>query len=137
MKFDDVLQIFKDDEAAENIIPLIENAELRQSLVAWKSVQIKRKHDEECNADNDYDRWEWLWSAVEMNLSNWGIVAGIKPQDINPTIIRLKSLRLIYPDGTIHTLAKQYMQGLIMAKLPKRPKNSQSAQVIEGLKNAK
>jgi len=122
MKFEEVLSIFKNDEEPENIIPLVDDAELRQALVAWKSVRISRKHDEACDCDNECDRWDWLWGVVECNASLWGTVAGIKPQHVGPTLIRLKGLRLIYPDGTINQLAKQYMQGLILAKLPKPKK---------------
>ncbi len=122
MKFDDVLDTFKADEDAENIMPLIEEAPLRNALVAWKSVRIQTDKSNDCTLSGGYERWAWLWDCVKCDTNAWGVVAGIKPQEVSTIFARLKGLRLIYPDGTISTLAKQYMQGIIMAKLPKPKK---------------
>jgi hypothetical protein len=117
----DVLSGFKKDEKshAENIIPLTESEELRNGIVAWKSVVIKYKQASECPYEDEAARWDWMWKQVEFDLKQFAVVAGVNPQHQGRLFGRLKGLRLIYPDGTINTLAARYLQGMVMAKLPK------------------
>jgi hypothetical protein len=117
MSFGEILQKFKGDEHPENIVPLIEDSTLRNGVVAWKSVAIKNKPLEECSFKDDASQWNWLWSRVEYDHKNFGIVAGVKAQDASSLLIRLIGLRLIYPDGSVNIYAKQYLQSIIMARL--------------------
>lgn len=119
MTLGEVLERFKQKESAENIVPLVNNDELTNGIVAWKSVVITYSDNEECSATTEAEQWEWMWSKVEFNCTQFAVVAGVPAQDANKLFTRLKGLRLIYPDGTIHTLAAQYLQAVIMAKLPK------------------
>ena len=123
MTLGEVLQRFKDDESAENIVPLVDDEELRNGVVAWKSVVIQYSdNNPPCEGDSDAEQWEWMWSKVRFDLSSFAVVAGVPAQDAAKLFNRLKGLRLIYPDGTIHTFAAQYLQAVIMAKLPKASK---------------
>jgi len=119
--FGEILRRFKDSEEPENIVPLIEDASLRNGLVAWKSVTISVKGGlKECPHDNETSQWNWLWQQVEYDPQTFGTVAGVKPADVGKLVTRLIGLRLIYPDGTVNELAKNYLQTIIMAKLPKK-----------------
>jgi len=126
----EVLAYFKGREESdvENVAPLIEDSSLRSGLVAWKSVSVRFKDaGAECEASSDVDKWNWLWEQVEFDQTIFGVVAGLRTQDIGAVFNRLKGLRLIYPDGTINNMARQFLQSQIMAKLtgkrsPGRPK---------------
>jgi hypothetical protein len=123
MTFGEVLKQFKDGESAENIVPLVEEESLRGAVVAWKSTVITVKGGvgatDECGELSPAAQWEWLWSKVEFDMARFGVVAGCRGQDAANLHLRLRGLRLIYPDGTIHSLAAKYLQSLIMAKLKK------------------
>jgi len=123
--FGDVLAEFKarEEECVENVAPLLEDASLRNALVAWKSVAIEHKSNGGCPHKDETSRWNWLWQQIEYDQSTFGTVSGAKPAEVVNLITRLIGLRLVYPDGTINQMARQYLQAMILAKLasPKRP----------------
>jgi hypothetical protein len=119
MTFGEILKHFKEVEAPENIVPLVEGEELRNGVVAWKSVVVSYSDNEPCEVEDEAAQWEWLWSKVKFDLRSFAVVAGVPPQNGGNLYQRLKGLRLIYPDGTIHNFAAKYLQAIIMAKLPK------------------
>lgn len=124
MTLGELISDFKKAETAENIVPLVDSEELRNGLVAWKSVVVRFKESEgEPPKGSEAGRWEWMWGQVDFELSLFAVVAGVQNQHAQRLFARLKGLRLIYPDGTIHDLAAKYLQSIIMAKLPK-PKKS-------------
>lgn len=123
MTLGEVLQQFKNNEAAENIVPLVDDEELRNGIVAWKSVVIQYSDSDPCeDGKSQAQQWEWMWSKVKFDERAFAIVAGVPAQDAGKLFQRLKGLRLIYPDGTVHALAAQYLQSIIMSKLPKPKK---------------
>jgi len=126
--FAEVLAEFRKAEAPENIIPLLEDEQLRNALVAWKSVHIHYSRASSCEETDDASRWEWLWNVVEFDSVMFGVVAGCKVQEASSLFLRLKGLRLIYPDGTIHGHAKSFLSMMIMERLNrgKRPKKEES-----------
>lgn len=125
--FGEELAAFKRDEEAENIVAIIEDEELQNGMIAWKSVQITYRQASDCPEKDTNARWNWLWNQIDYDSQGFGVVAGAKAQDVGRLIARLKGLRLIYPDGTINTLARQYLQAIIMAKI--RPSKSRATPV--------
>jgi hypothetical protein len=123
MTFGEVLKYFKESETPESIVSLTDSADLRNGVVAWKSVLVRYKKQSECTEQSDTAKWEWLWSNIEFDLSNFGLVAGVRGQDTNNLFFRLKGLRLIYPDGTINNFGARYLQAVIISKLPKQKKS--------------
>ena len=127
-QFGDILADFKKMAMgeAENIFPIMEDDSLINGLIAWKSVQIKYKELSDCPYTDDVEKWEWLWQRAEFDLAHFGTVAGVKTQEAGNLFIRLKGLKLIYPDGTINVLAKQYLQAQIIQRLNKsKPKKTE------------
>jgi hypothetical protein len=119
MTLGELIKAFKEAEKADSIIPLVESAELRNGVVAWKSVRVTYKGSTQCGEKEDHLKWEWMWQQVEFDMRSFGVVAGVKPQDAQSLFLRLKGLRLIYPDGTVNDIATKYLVGLVMNKLPK------------------
>lgn len=124
--FGEILQHFKENEPAENLVPLMEDQSLRNGMVAWKSVTIQYKPASECTHNDETSRWNWLWKQIEYDSNTFAAVSGVKSQDVGTLITRLIGLRLIYPDGTINRLGSKYLQAMIMEKInkkkPGRPK---------------
>jgi len=120
MTLGEVLKEFKESEAAENIVPLVESDELRNAVVAWKSVVVTYRRPTDCDPEmSEAEKWVWMWEQVDFDLKAFAAVAGCQPQNVGTIFTRLKGLRLIYPDGTINNFAAKYLQAIIMAKLPK------------------
>ena len=84
---------------------------------------------------DDTARWEWLWKNVDFDMTMFATVAGVKAQDASSLFFRLKGLRLIYPDGTINVLAKQYLQAQIMTKIRSATKTSREKPQPESAKS--
>lgn len=115
--FGEVLASFKANEEAENIVAIITDDELQNGMIAWKSVRITFKTHQECDEKDPVAMWNWLWDQILFDSQSYGVVAGIKAQDVGKLLSRLIGLHLIYPDGSINKLAKQYLQTIIMSKI--------------------
>lgn len=125
MTWDEVLDLFKRDESPESLIQLIEDPELRVAIVAWQAVavEVDKGHDCPIPVEDVVGRWEWLWSHVRYDKEHFAVVANIRKHNVSHLMTRLIGLRLIYPDGTIHGMARNYLKCLIMSKLPKDAKD--------------
>lgn len=119
MTFGEILAQFKKkaSDEPENIVPLMENDSLINGLIAWKSVIITYKELGQCPYSEDSRSWQWLWEGIEFDLGVLATVSGVRVQDVSALLTRLKGLRLIYPDGTINDIAKQYLSSLIANKI--------------------
>lgn len=118
--FGELLAEFKQKEAPECIVPLIDDPKLRQGIVAWRSVKIVYKAGTPCMEADNLQQWEWLWAQTDVDLQMFGIVSGVKMYEAGELFQRLKGLRLIYPDGEICKLAQQFLQTLVLKEMPKR-----------------
>lgn len=120
--FGEVLAHFKKVEDAENIVPLIEDAELRNALVAWKGVMIRFKPPQTCPHSDEPSKWNWLWEQISYDRVEFGVVAGLRAQDVGRILTRMIGLRLIYPDGTVNNFARQYLASILLRILEKNQK---------------
>lgn len=114
-----ICQYFKNISTPEKVVALMNDKKLIAAILAWKSVIIKRKSDEEdnCCLTEDNERWDWLWDMVEWDNQKYLLVSGLKVQDVETSFERLKGLKLIYPDGTVDKFATQYLNSIIMKAL--------------------
>ena len=120
--FGEILAYFKKTEASENIVPLIEDVQLRNALVAWKGVVIRYNKSTNTPPPDEPSKWNWLWEQIEFDKTTFGVVAGLKAQDVGGILTRMIGLRLIYPDGTVNTFARQYLRSMILKQLGKNQK---------------
>jgi hypothetical protein len=129
MTFGEVLAHFKKSEGPEVVVSLIEDPLLRKALIAWQAVKIEFVTPiGDCSDEQDeVSKWEWLWSRVKFDQARFGVVAGLKGQEVEPVLTRMKGLRLIYPDGSINMLAQQYLRSIVMAQLNKAKPKGQAA----------
>ena len=135
--FGEVLSEFKRAESPESIFPLLEDTSLCNALMAWKSVRVTYKTPHDCEEDIELLKWEWLWSQVEVDQGDFGVVAGCKGQVAPGMIARLRGLRLIYPDGSINNFAKQYLSSLIMQKIQGKKKPAPAVVPVPATSDAK
>lgn len=124
MKFDELLVAFKrqEGEYAECIMPVIDDAVIRNGILAWQSMLVEYDSSNECPEQDSKRQWEWLWSNIKYDAKLFANIARIKEYDAISLINRLKAYRLIYPDGTANNIARAYLRQIVSSKLPKKEK---------------
>jgi len=124
MTFDATLSYFKEIEkdAPESIVPLVSDlsGEIANALAVWKSVPIDVHTHGDCCAENDQEKWEWLWSQARVDEEKFIEYSGIKYMNAKSVLKRIKYLRLVYPDGTINEMARGIMQGILVKSVRSR-----------------
>lgn len=118
--FNTILKDFQKIQNHENVVPLLEDVNLRNGLVAWTSVELTYKDDYDtakCEVNTTNGKWKWLWNYVSYNEEDYMIVSGVQKHEVKSLVHRLKGLKLIYPDGSISNFAKMYLQGIVKVKL--------------------
>jgi len=129
MNFVELLSIFKSGEEPEVLVQISNDPHLQNAMVAWQCTIVDWPTDggEQCPESDRKRQWAWLWQQIKYDSKTFGATAGLKEHEVNAVLTRLINLRLVYPDGTISSLAKRFIQGMIMAKLPKAAKKQQQA----------
>ena len=117
-----LLQAFKspraEQDVSEGMLPFIDDKELRHGLVAWQSMIVEYDPDKLCPHADAKHQWQWLWENVRFDMSEFAVVANVRDYDAKALFERLKALRLIYPDGTLNSIARGYMRRFVQSKIP-------------------
>jgi len=122
MNFTEILTAFKREESPEYIMPLTTDDSLCNGILAWQSMPIDFNPNAECPKEFEGHKkkeWDWLWNNIQYDNDRFGAIINCKKYDVSNMIMRLRSLYLIYPDGTVNALAKQYMKGIVVSKIMK------------------
>ena len=130
MKYFEILERFKREEEPEYIMPLTNDETLCDGLLGWHSMPVEYNADLECPEDilgNKKQEWDWLWENTRYDTERFGMIVKCRKFDIIALLMRLRSLYLIYPDGTINTLARQYMKSIVVGKIMKAQGNKKPA----------
>lgn len=124
MKFNEILDTFRKDEAEEVVIALTDDVQLRNGFLAWGSVPVHQKDPGvEFTGTDLQEQWEWLWEQVTFDANNFAMIAGVKSHEVFALLTRLKGLKLIYPDGTRNTNAEEYIRAVIDQKVKNASKS--------------
>jgi hypothetical protein len=122
MTFSDLVATFKsmESEFLENIIVVAEDATLRNGLLAWNSMEVVCDPNGECPANtvDEKRQWAWLWSVINYDHKQFSILANVKEYEATSLLERLKSLRMIYPDGTANTMARKFLREQLSGMRP-------------------
>jgi hypothetical protein len=131
-RFIDLIQAFKQQEGdtAEAILPALDDALLRNGLLAWQSMIIDYNAEALCPENDAKRQWEWLWKQIKFDIRQYATIVGIKEYDVAALIMRLRAFHLIYPDGTANTMARAYLRKIITSKVPndKKKKEKENAE---------
>lgn len=123
VSYGELLRFFKEKKSPEKVVALMNDKDLVNALLAWRSVIVTFK-DQNLMCDTsvykeENQQWEWLWANVSFDMQKFGIVADLRVQSVSNYFERLKGLRLIFPDGSTDIYANQYLGSLIMKTLKK------------------
>jgi hypothetical protein len=123
-----LLEYFQSKSTPENIGSLMDNPELRAAIRAWPSVRVEINTSDDMpivdSEDSENDKWERLWEYVKPDLTAFQTSSGARAIDTESLFMRLKSLRLIFPNGTIDKTAKIYLGLLIQAEIARLKKEA-------------
>lgn len=113
--FNDVLQEFKKNEKSEDIIPILEDADIQKLIIAWTKIVIRRIHHKDTLPDTFNEKWLWLWKQISWSERELLNISGIPETKFCRIVNQSCGNRLIYPDGTVNTHASKYLEHLSLA----------------------
>ncbi len=113
--FRDLLSTLKAEEKSGALVFVYQDKDLRRTLVAWTMMRIDRPGD----WDSVPRSWDGLWAKVKFDMAQ--LATHLDTYDAHAWHLfeRAKGLRLIYPDGTLHSAAQKLIEELLQQELPK------------------
>ena len=86
---------------------------LLRFAAVWARVPIVRL-GEPCAVD-----WDALWDCVHVDTAALAMLAGVPEPEGRGALVRLKTLRLVYPDGSVPELVRKILGKSVMDALKK------------------
>lgn len=105
----ELIEHWRSQEVKEAAALVVEDKTLQKVLAAWPMVGVVDSGIP-CFAPDDAGSWDAVWSGLKVSLDALAALAGLQQGPAVQTFNRAKGLRLIYPDGTIHAVAKVVLQ---------------------------
>lgn len=115
----DLIEHWRSQEVKETAALVVEDKTLQKVLAAWPMVGVLPSELEHFEPDEP-ESWNAVWSGLRVNVDALAELAGLQHGMAVQAFNRAKRLRLIYPDGTIHDLARMVLQRRIKDALTGR-----------------
>lgn len=112
-EFREAVREMQANEQPEDIYPLTQDRALVAGMLAWRSVPV-HPHPNAKTSDP--------WGRVRFDLADFARAAGVGLEVAQRLFEVLRRNRLIYPDGTIHQLGRQYARALMVKALQRQGK---------------
>lgn len=107
--FDAMLAAVKAAEVKETAALVVQDKNLQRVLAVWPAV----RRDSTGKVNHDGDEWQALWAQVGFDERMFIELTGLSTGVARVSIRRALTLKLIYPDGTIHSVARAVLQKAI------------------------
>ena len=108
MTREDAIDKFRKAEDVESVLVLLGKdpiqINLRKVALAWPKVPLKRRTAKDV-ADGP-NLWDNLWADIQIDMEQLASVSNTRT-DCGRYVTMLKGYRLIYPDGTLATVAQK------------------------------
>lgn len=108
------IEAWRARETKETAAIALRDSALQKVLAAWPAVPVAV--DEAAFpvfAPGASVPWEALWEGVQADVPALAELTGLQTGLAMVSFRRAQGLRLIYPDGTLHGMAKMVLQALI------------------------
>lgn len=93
---------------------VLQDKDLQRLLAVWPSVSVlPAKLDAIGALELARNDWRALWQCVTVDEAQLYEMTGLPLGLAKVTYTRAQALRLIYPDRTVHTLARMVLQKLL------------------------
>lgn len=119
--FHDVLLDFKCRETREALLFIAHDREIRRTLAAWVMTPVKRPGD----WDLVPNTWDGVWKDVTFDVELLANHLNTYEAHARQCFERVRGLRLIYPDGQLHSEAYRIMEKLLKFDLPRDEKEGE------------
>lgn len=105
----ELIEHWRSLEVKETAALVVQDKALQRVLAAWPMVPVTDSGIP-CFAPEDAGSWDAVWNGMWVNLEMLASLAGLQQGPAVQAFGRAKGLRLIYPDGSIHAVAKVVLQ---------------------------
>ena len=110
-----VLESVKAQEAIESLKLILNDEDAKKVIAAWSLERPAFTDRPLKENESPVDALMQLWDTVEPNLVKLSMNATVPLNQTREIFDRLKSTRLIYPDGSIHKNARVILRSEVQA----------------------
>lgn len=112
------VEAWRGRETKETAAIALRDSALQKVLAAWPAVPVVADGAAfPVFAPGEPVPWEALWAGVQVDMPALAELTGLQAGLAMVSFRRTQGLRLIYPDGTLHGMAKMVLQALIKEAL--------------------
>ena len=114
IEFNKILNAYKNNDIeTQNLIFLMGNkgVEICQCIVAWKNTRVELNF--KADVKRKTDDWEYLWAFCFFDEKQFAGLCEMEQFEARKKFEKLKTLKLIYPDGTANSLADGIINGIL------------------------
>ena len=104
MDFEALLEKCKAEFRPEDAIVTVLEPALLMYAAAWPRVTVKRIGEPAA------DTWDGLWGCVKVDIDSLAMLLDVPNNKAIGIVLRLKALRVVYPDGTVPDLVRKVIQ---------------------------
>ena len=119
----DRLADFKGQERAEAVLLLADDPDLIHIAVAWANTNTTRpkKFSRPPKTENPHEWWEWPWQNRTYSRQEVMHKAAYGALHFDRKFRALVGNHIIYPDGTINSLARKYLHARVLKLFETKP----------------
>jgi len=104
----EILESFRDEDELADAHPLLGNRKLSSLVHIWSKARVEWNPPKEIEDVPviPADRWELLWSFSNWSMEELSVTSNLTLTETGEIFLRARTLRLIYPDGTVSNHAR-------------------------------
>ena len=121
--FDDALALFRMREQPEQVVALLDDLPLQKLVAVWPDLPLTAIPitGRQPPAEDLRALWEWLWRHRQLAANDLARALGLSTARAQALFEVARRQRLIYPDGTVHGIAAQYLRARFAVEIGGRP----------------
>jgi hypothetical protein len=117
----ELLESFREEDELADAHPLLGNRKLSTLVHVWSKARVEWIPPEELEDVPKLlaDQWDLLWSYSHWSMEEISVVSNLTLTETGELLLRARTLRLIYPDGSVSPHARDIL-GLKVSQEMKR-----------------
>jgi len=115
----DLLSRLKSEKRFAEILFLQNEPQLVGVLLLWKNFPVRLRPPETPAGENGAPTEEDLWLHCHYNRDEFADLLGINRGEAEQSVKLLRTLGLIFPDGSINENAEKWLNAQVVKMLPK------------------
>lgn len=111
MTWDDVLKPYRDAERPEVVAAVIDDPDRVRACATWATAP---RTGATVPAGKN---WDALWRTVRVDVESWSRQCVVPTAVLHQILAGLREARVLYPDGSMHSLAAKAIRVLVAKRL--------------------